>query len=318
MPTTRSGMTLEAIEELIAQREAEALATYEANRNIENIVESGDENDNGNGGGNGNENGNNNNRSGNHGENARGAMKAARECTYKEFLNSQPLNFKGTKGAVSLARTVGTDAAYARTWKELIKLMIEVTVLGKRSRRWRMNEEEKIERYIWGLPDNIQGNVTSAGTTRLQDTIRMDNNLIDQKVRAIATRNADSKRKTSSKTGYVGTLPLCDKCKLHHHSPCPIKCGNYKKVGHQARDCWTSTTVTCYGCGEKGHTKRYCPESGNQNGDEESRQNLDIVMDTLLLENCYIPVLTDTIANRSFVYTANRHLSDVTLIFSFT
>ncbi|GJR59324.1 hypothetical protein Tco_1501486 [Tanacetum coccineum] len=104
MPTTRSRMTLEAIEELIAQRVAEALATYEANRNIENIVKSGDENNNGNGGGNGDENANNNNRSGNHDENARGAMKAARECTYKEFLNCQPLNFKGTKGAVSLER----------------------------------------------------------------------------------------------------------------------------------------------------------------------------------------------------------------------
>ncbi|GKG15335.1 hypothetical protein Tco_0354935, partial [Tanacetum coccineum] len=52
MPTTRSGMTPESIEELIAQRVAEALATYEANRNIKNIVKSGDENDNGNEGGN--------------------------------------------------------------------------------------------------------------------------------------------------------------------------------------------------------------------------------------------------------------------------
>ncbi|GKF94504.1 reverse transcriptase domain-containing protein, partial [Tanacetum coccineum] len=29
------------------------------------------------------------------------------------------------------------------------------------------DEEEKIERYIWGLPDSIQGNVTSARPTRL-------------------------------------------------------------------------------------------------------------------------------------------------------
>nr|GEU55150.1 hypothetical protein [Tanacetum cinerariifolium] len=134
MPTTLSGMTPEAIEELIAQHMAEALATFEANYNIENIVESRDENEsgnrgrnsNGNGNGNGNENrggnenvnGNNNNRSGNHGENTRGAMKV-------------------------------------------------------------VHEEEKIERYIWGLPKNIQGNVTSARTTSLQDTIRMANSLID-------------------------------------------------------------------------------------------------------------------------------------------
>ncbi|GJW15602.1 reverse transcriptase domain-containing protein [Tanacetum coccineum] len=133
--------------------------------------------------------------------------------------------------------------------------------------------------------------------------MRMANSLIDQKVHVIAKRAADNKRKwedeqegnhhqqqnkrqkvgrvyvagTSSKTGYAGTLPLCDKCKLHHHGPCPVRCGNYKKVGHQERDCWTPTSMTCYGCGGKGHTKRYYPGSENQNGDEEARQNLDIV-----------------------------------------
>ncbi|GKA73533.1 reverse transcriptase domain-containing protein [Tanacetum coccineum] len=147
------------------------------------------------------------------------------------------------------------------------------------------DEEEKIERYVWGLPDNIRGNVTSAGTTRLQDKIRIANSLMDQKVRVIAKRDVDNKRKwedehegnhrqqqnkrqevgrvyvagTGSKTGYAGTLPLCDECKLHHHSPCPVRCGNCKKVGHQARHRWTPTSVTCYGCGVKGHTKRYCP-----------------------------------------------------------
>ncbi|GJV17718.1 putative reverse transcriptase domain-containing protein [Tanacetum coccineum] len=45
MPTTRSGMTPEAIEELIAQRIAEALAANEANRNIESMIENEDENE---------------------------------------------------------------------------------------------------------------------------------------------------------------------------------------------------------------------------------------------------------------------------------
>ncbi|GJZ32365.1 putative reverse transcriptase domain-containing protein [Tanacetum coccineum] len=55
------------------------------------------------------------------------------------------------------------------------------------------DEEEKIERYIWGLPDNIQGNVTSAGTTRLQDRIRVANILMDQRIRVIATRMLTTK-----------------------------------------------------------------------------------------------------------------------------
>ncbi|GKG26610.1 hypothetical protein Tco_0402313, partial [Tanacetum coccineum] len=32
-------------------------------------------------------------------------------------------------------------------------------------------EEDKVERYIWGLPESIQGNMTLARTTRLQDTV---------------------------------------------------------------------------------------------------------------------------------------------------
>ncbi|GKE74182.1 hypothetical protein Tco_1536223 [Tanacetum coccineum] len=61
MTITRSGMTSEAIEELINQRVAEALFVYEANRAAELAVESqsqnGDDDDNGNVGGNGNRNG---------------------------------------------------------------------------------------------------------------------------------------------------------------------------------------------------------------------------------------------------------------------
>ncbi|GJS03347.1 reverse transcriptase domain-containing protein [Tanacetum coccineum] len=180
---------------------------------------------------------------------------------------------------------------------------------------------------------------------RLQDTIRLTNCLMDKKVRATDTKDANNKRKwedeqeenhrrqqnkrqevvrvyvagTSNKTCYDGTLPLCNKCKLHHqHGPCPIKCGNCKKVNHQARACWTPTSMTCYGCGVKVHTKRYCPGSENQNGDEEARQNLDIVTGTFLLKNCYIPALTNTSANRSFIFTAINHLNDVTSTFSVT
>ncbi|GKF19147.1 hypothetical protein Tco_0067785 [Tanacetum coccineum] len=55
MTITRSGMTPEAIEELINQRVAEALATYKANRAADLVVESQSQNrddgNNGNGGG---------------------------------------------------------------------------------------------------------------------------------------------------------------------------------------------------------------------------------------------------------------------------
>ncbi|GJT61007.1 hypothetical protein Tco_1004540 [Tanacetum coccineum] len=204
MPATRSRMTPGSIEEVIAQRVVETLETCEANQNVKNVVENegdngnGGGNGNGNGGGNGNVNVNNNNGNGNHGDNAGGAMQAAWECTYKEFLNCQPLNFKGTERAVGLARwfekmesvfyisnctpryqrTVGTDAAYAMTWKELMRLMTEVYCPR--------NE---------GPPDSIQGNATSFAPTRFQDAVRMESSLMDQKIHANTARQADNKRK---------------------------------------------------------------------------------------------------------------------------
>ncbi|GJW36831.1 hypothetical protein Tco_0059751 [Tanacetum coccineum] len=88
---------------------------------------------NGNGGGNGNRigrgNGNENgggNGNENHNKNDRGARHVVRECTYQDFMKCQPLNFKGTEGVVGLIRTIGTDAAFVMSWRELMKLMAKV------------------------------------------------------------------------------------------------------------------------------------------------------------------------------------------------
>ncbi|GJU30101.1 reverse transcriptase domain-containing protein [Tanacetum coccineum] len=236
MPATRSGMTPEAIEE------------NEGDNKNGNGGRNGNGHGNGNGGGSGNGNrggninwnGNNNNRNGNHGDNAGGVMQAA----------------------------LRTDAAYAMTWKELMKLMTEVYCLRN---EMVPKEEDKVERYIWGLPDSIQWNVTSFAPTRLQDAVRMASSLMDQKVRANAARQADSKRNNEKKP-YFGNLPYCNKCKLHHTGPCTVKCGNCKKVGHMMRDFKTlaattnqraplanqKTTVTCYECGKQGHYRSDC------------------------------------------------------------
>ncbi|GKB77302.1 hypothetical protein Tco_0944197 [Tanacetum coccineum] len=151
MSTTRQSMSYEDIEELIAQCVADALATYETNRNTRN----------------GNGNGSGSQFDGESG--SKRTVHTARGCTYKEFLNCQPLNFKGTEGAVGLAwwfekmksvfnisncavecqvkyaactllngaltwwnshvRTVGIDATNEVSWKEMMKLMFEAYCL---------------------------------------------------------------------------------------------------------------------------------------------------------------------------------------------
>ncbi|GJX77014.1 hypothetical protein Tco_0323825 [Tanacetum coccineum] len=120
--------------QLVNRRVEEALAAYEATH-VANALEAksqsqnGSDRDNGNGG-----NGNGGN--GNSNDNDRGARPVARECTYQDFMKCEPLNFKGTEGVVRLIsaltwwnshkRTIETDAAFAMSWRELMKLMAEV------------------------------------------------------------------------------------------------------------------------------------------------------------------------------------------------
>ncbi|GJY12065.1 putative reverse transcriptase domain-containing protein [Tanacetum coccineum] len=218
IPTaTRTGINPGAIEEMIERRVAEALEAY---RNRKPTRENGDGHeddngdDNGNGNGDGGRTGNGNglgggNGAGNPNVNVGGVAPVAHECTYQDFMKCQPLNFKGTEGAVGLTRwfkkmemwnshkrTVGTDAAYTMTWKVLIKLMTEVycpqnEIQKMETELWNLTvrnndwitytqrfqelvllctnmvpeEEDWVEKFIGGLPDNIQGNVIAVEPT---------------------------------------------------------------------------------------------------------------------------------------------------------
>ncbi|GJU21862.1 hypothetical protein Tco_1155204 [Tanacetum coccineum] len=216
MTITRSGMTPEAIEELVNRRVEEALAAHEATcatnaLETENQSQNSSDGDNGNGGnGNG---GNGNGRNENPDENVRRDRPVARECTYQGFMKCQPLNFKGTEGVVGLIkwfekmetvfhisncpeksqvkyatctlldsaltwwnshkRTIRTEAAFAMSWRELMKLMTErFQELTMMCTKMVPEEEDRVEKFIGGLPDNIQGNVIAAEPTRLQDAVR--------------------------------------------------------------------------------------------------------------------------------------------------
>ncbi|GKE88608.1 hypothetical protein Tco_1566083, partial [Tanacetum coccineum] len=56
-------------------------------------------------------------------------------------------------------------------------------------------EEDRVEKFIGGLPDNIQWNVIAAEPTRLQDDVRIANNLMDQKLKGYVVKNAENKRR---------------------------------------------------------------------------------------------------------------------------
>ncbi|GJT72050.1 putative reverse transcriptase domain-containing protein [Tanacetum coccineum] len=121
-------------------------------------------------------------------------------------------------------RTIRVDVAYDMKWTKLMKLMKEVYCLRNEIQKmetelWNLNvkrndltaytrrfqelvllctrmvpeEEDKVERFIGGLPNNIQGNVITAEPTRLQDAIRIANNLMDQILKGYA-RSAENKK----------------------------------------------------------------------------------------------------------------------------
>ncbi|GKA44054.1 putative reverse transcriptase domain-containing protein [Tanacetum coccineum] len=206
MTINRSVMTPEAIEELVNRCVEEALAAHEVTHaanapEAENQSQNSSNNDNGNGGNGDGENGNGGN--GNLNENGRGDRLVARECTYQDFMKCQPLNFKGTEGVVGLIRnnsskrietnyvnlteTVKNNdlAAYTQRFQELTMMCTNMVP----------KEEDRVEKFIGGLPDNIQGNVIAVEPTRLQDAVRIANNLMDQKLKGYAVKNAENKRR---------------------------------------------------------------------------------------------------------------------------
>ncbi|GJY03693.1 putative reverse transcriptase domain-containing protein [Tanacetum coccineum] len=83
-------------------------------------------------------------------------------------------------------------------------------------------------------------------------------------------------------------------------------------------------TVTCYDCGEKGHTRNYCPKEKRRDPqgkeargrayvirDAEKQQGPNVVTGTFLLNNRYATVLFDSGSDKSFVNTSFSHLIDI-------
>ncbi|GJR11698.1 hypothetical protein Tco_0794350 [Tanacetum coccineum] len=128
----------------------------------------------------------------------------------------------------------------------------------------------------------IHGSVVASRPKTMQDAIEMATELMDKKISTLAECQAENKRKldnnnqaqqqslnrqnvaqayaagTGERKEYAGTLPLCNRCKLHHNGPCTVKYGNCKKIGHMTRDCRNPAaarnqrTLTCYECGNPG------------------------------------------------------------------
>ncbi|GJX47523.1 retrovirus-related pol polyprotein from transposon 17.6 [Tanacetum coccineum] len=222
-------------------------------------------------------------------------------------------------------KTVGHDAAYGMPWKILMKMMtakycprseikkieneiwnlkvkgIDVMSYTQHFQEFALmcgrmfpKESDEVEKYVGGLPDMVQGSVMASKPKTMQDAIEFATELMDQKIRTFAKRQAENKRRLynnssennkqkppfkrqnvarayfarPSEKEYAGNLPLCNKCKFHHN-------------GHLTRDCRipvnNQRTLTCYECGNQGHYRSDFLDlknrnHGNQAGGTEARR----------------------------------------------
>nr|GEV44503.1 putative reverse transcriptase domain-containing protein [Tanacetum cinerariifolium] len=176
------------------------------------------------------------------------------------------------------------------------------------------DEEGMVERFIGGLPDNIQRNVIAANPARLQDAIRIANQLMDNKLQGYAARSAENKRRMES-----------DPRDNHGQQP-PFKMQNTTM----------QNVARAYTAGNNERKGRDCPKLRNQNRRNQTRNKTgnktggnevtekayaisgggtnpdsNVVTGMFLLNNCYASMLFDSGADRSFVSTTFSALLDV-------
>nr|GFB78591.1 hypothetical protein [Tanacetum cinerariifolium] len=176
----------------------------------------------------------------------------------------------------------------------------------------------------------ILGSVKASRSKTMQEVIEFTTELMEDKTRAYAERQADNKRKSEDiarnnqnqqrykrqntgqvytagngdKRPYAGSRPLCPKCNYNHEGPCLPKCNNCKRVGHLTKDCKSR------------------PANNNNNNNNNNRNNNNqaparvyavgnaganpdnVVAVTFLLNDHCASILFDTGADKSFVSTA--------------
>ncbi|GJU66667.1 reverse transcriptase domain-containing protein [Tanacetum coccineum] len=280
----------------------------------------------------------------------------ARECTYQDFMKCKPLYFKGTEGVIELTQwfermetvfrisncsvenqikfssctllagaltwwnshviTVSHNIAYAMTWADLRKKMIDkycprnemkkleaelwnlkvkgTDVIGYNQRfqelellcvRMFPEESDKIERYVGGLPDMIHRNIVALKPKIMQEAVEMATELMDKKVNTISERQAENKRKPET---YL----------LRVWSSRTLQEGMSKAEEQQNRGNQVGN--------DRAPAKVYAVGHARTNPDS------NIVTGTFLLNNRYASILFDTGADRSFVSTAFSSQIDIT------
>ncbi|GJY41674.1 putative reverse transcriptase domain-containing protein [Tanacetum coccineum] len=271
MALKKTPITDAAIKELIAQRVADALADYEANR----------------GSGNGHD-------SHHSGSGSGRTLNTARVCTCKEILNCQSLNFKGTEGVVGLTQ-----------WFEKMESVFHISNCTIECQIKMLPEEsDQVEKYVGGLPDMIQ--VGLGEKKEYGETLPLCTKCNYHHIGPCAAKCTKCKRvghlahnrripaaaNTQRALGAVQRVVTC------------FECGNQ---GHYKKDCPKLKNKNRGNQSSNGEARAGAYALGG----DKPNPNLNVVTGTFLLNNCYAAVLFDTGTNRSFVSTAFSSRIDI-------
>ncbi|GJS80926.1 hypothetical protein Tco_0747467 [Tanacetum coccineum] len=165
-------------------------------------------------------------------------------------------------------------------------------------------ETDKVERFIWGLSNSIQWNVTLSKPTRLQEAIEMPTSLMDQKVCVYAARQAKNKRRMNKNP------------RNNHAQQLPYKRQNVARAYTDGSNKRKESPAAA-------NNQRAPREIQKTSGNSEARvrvyalggrgANLDsnIITGKFLLNNRYASILFDTDPDRIFVLTTFSSLIDI-------
>nr|GEW95843.1 putative reverse transcriptase domain-containing protein [Tanacetum cinerariifolium] len=340
-------MTQEAINNLIAQRIAEALAEYETQRN--SVV---------------NRDTSNTTRTGPR------TVRLTRECTYKDYLNCGPLKFNGTEGVIGLTRwferTESVSSISNCTAENQVKFASH-TLIGSALTWWNSHMRAVSQEVSYAMPwKTLKQMMTAKYFPRgkikklevklwnLKKAIEFTNDQMDQKLLGIADRQADNKRKFdntsrnqqnqqpfrrnnnvaqayaagSREKPYRGTKPLSRAANTNNNN-------NNNNYNNQRATSAYQGVPTWFECGAQGHFKNNCLKLGNRNqgnrnqgnqnqagngnamarayglGTARGNPDTNVVTGTFLLNNHCASILFDTGADKSFVSTAFSSLINI-------
>ncbi|GKB90214.1 putative reverse transcriptase domain-containing protein [Tanacetum coccineum] len=330
MPNTRSGALRmrEGVNEQNDRQMAEALRERDVVRNLGHLI--GDEeeqeevNGNGGNGNGGNRNGGNGNGGNENRGNRNGVVGLTRWFEKMEMvfhISNCPEKYQVKYATCTLRnitltwwnshkRTIGIKAAYVMTVKgnDLTAYTQRFQDLILLCTRMVPDEEDKVERFIGGLPDNIQGK-------EMQNVSRQN------VARAYAAGNNEKRGWSPDKR-----LEICSYCSKHTRAP-TWESSSIVTPNTQRAAVRNQSGVICYECGRLTRNK-----SGNKTGNHTggnkataraytiggggTNPDSNIVMGTFLLNNCYASMLFDSGTDRSFMsstFSALLHVAPPTL-----